>query len=228
MPTIQLNYFGYHPYNNPTHSERNVELPLAFWFLKAFESETANVIEVGEVTPFYRRPRHLVYDPAGEKDGTLRQDAVEIDYRGKHLLSISTVEHIGTADYGQKRDEERLPRVLRQMLLSRNYLITFALGYNPQLEKLVRDERYMIFERVAPTRWKQTESRKMEGYKYHSPWYAGNAVCVLTNIEGLQFEFNGGSLPRSIFRWHAPKWSWKDLARAVRQEVFDARNVRRP
>jgi hypothetical protein len=223
MPTIQLKYFGYHPYNNPTHSERNVELPIAFWFLKHFEHELPNVVEVGEVTPFYRRSKHLVVDPGAEKPGTVKKDATEVDYDGKNLLSISTIEHIGTTDYGQKADPPRLSLVLRKMLASKHYLITFALGYNPQLEELVKDERYFVIERIAPTKWRQSESRNLKGFKYHSPWYAGNAVCVLTNLDHLHFEFATRNPLSVASRCGAPDWSWKNFIKATMQENADGR-----
>lgn len=223
MSRIRLRYFGYHPYNNPTHSERNIELPLAFWFLDLFKTDIRNVIEVGEVTSFYRPPQHAVYDIAAEKSETIRRDAAEIDYAGKHLLSISTIEHIGTSDYGQTPDPKRLPLVLEKMLLSKNYLITFALGYNPQLEDLIKDMPYLILKRVAPTQWQQTDNKNLTGYQYHKPWYAGNGVCVLTNMLDLQLEFAPRSLMEVLSRRAAPQWSWKRFLRALRQEMKDDR-----
>ena len=227
MPIIPLHYFGYHPYNHPTHSERNVELPLAFWFLKKFAGELSSVVEVGEVTPFYEKPRHTVYDPVAELPGTLAADAQDLDYAGKNLLSISTIEHIGTADYGQTPDPERLPRVLRKMLASRNYLITFALGYNRQLEELVQGERYLVLERLAPTRWRQSPKRELGGYQYSSPHYAGNGLCVLTNMDDLHFEFTRRSVWPIAARWPVPQWSWRHFLRDTRQEIRDERASRK-
>lgn len=227
MSLVNLNYFGYHPYNHPTHSERNVELPIAFWFLEKFAAERDSVIEVGEVTPFYEKPRHTVYDPVAELPGTIAADAKDIDYAGKHLLSISTIEHIGTADYGQTPDPARLPEVLRKMLTSKTYLITFALGYNRQLEELVQGQRYFIIERLAPTRWRQTSKRELGGYRYHSPYYAGNGVCVLTNLEELHFEFARRSAWSIAARWPVPKWSWRHFVRDTRQEMQNERASRK-
>jgi hypothetical protein len=224
MAKTKLKYYGYHPYNNPTHSERNVELPLALWFLEKFGMD--DVIEVGEVTPFYKKPKHIVYDAVPEKSGTIKKSAADIDYRGKQLLSISTIEHIGTQDYGLTPDPALLPAVLSKMLASKNYLITFALGYNPQLENLVRNERHVVIERIAPTKWRQAENTQFENYKYHSPWYAGNAVCVLTNLENLQFEFVTRSRLSVACRCRAANWSWKNFAKAVLQEISDRKTRR--
>jgi hypothetical protein len=226
MAKIKLKYFGYHPYNNPTHAERNVELPLAFWFLEKFKRDLENVIEVGEVTPFYKRPKHLVYDAVPEKSATIKTSALDVDCRGKHLLSISTIEHIGTDDYGQTPDPALLPAVLGKMLGSKNFLITFALGYNRQLENLIKDEHFVVLERIAPTKWMQTENRNFENYKYHSPWYAGNAICVLTNIENLQFEFTKKNWLCVAGRCRAANWSWKNFAKAALQEISDRKAMR--
>jgi hypothetical protein len=225
MPKIELKYFGYHPYNNPTHGERNVELPLAFWFLGKFGHDLENIVEVGEVTPFYRKPKHVVYDAVPEKSTTIKKSAMDVDYRGKHLLSISTIEHIGTDDYGQTPDPALLPTVLDKMLASKNYFITFALGYNQQLENLVKGKRFVVLERIAPTKWRQTENRNLESYKYHSPWYAGNAVCVLTNLENLQFEFATRNPFCVASRCRASNWSWKNFAKAALQEISDRKTA---
>ncbi len=222
MPKVRLKYFGYHPYNNPAYSERNVELPLAFWFLDYFKTDLRNVIEVGEVTSFYRPPQHAIYDIAAEKTETIRRDAAEIDYTGQNLLSISTIEHIGTSDYGQTPDPERLPRVVEKMLQSKNYLITFALGYNKQLEDIISTQPYLILKRTAQTRWEQTEDRRLDGYQYHKPWYAGNGLCILTNMLDMQLEFGPRSLMEVLSRRAAPDWSWRRFFRAFRQETRDA------
>jgi hypothetical protein len=220
MAKIQLKYFGYHPYNNPTHAERNVELPLAFWFLNQFKDDPGQVIEVGEVTPFYVPPSHAVYDVASEKPATIKMDAVQVEYTGKNLLSISTVEHIGTTDYGQTPDPALLPAVLEKMLTAKNYLITFPLGCNPQLENLVKDERYVVLERVAQTKWRQRPDRKLAGFQYHKPWYAGNGVCLLTNLD-LQLEFSTRNPLSVMTRCGAENWSWKNFAKASLQEFSD-------
>jgi hypothetical protein len=221
MAKTKLKYYGYHPYNSPTHGERNIELPLAFWFLEQFKHDMENVIEVGEVTPFYKKSRHVVYDAVPEKSATIKKSAADVDYHGKHLLSISTIEHIGTDDYGQTPDPTLLPAVLGKMITSKNYFITFALGYNPQLEDLIKDERFLVLERTAPTKWRQTENKQLGNYKYHSPWYAGNAICVLTNLECLQFEFVTRNRLCVASRYRASNWSWKNFGKATLQEISD-------
>jgi hypothetical protein len=200
-----------------------VELPIAFWFLRNFQREITNVVEVGEVTPFYRGAAHAVADPAAEKPRTQKCDAADLDYRDKQLLSISTIEHIGTSDYGQTPDPDRLPAVLEKMLSSRTYLITFALGFNPQLEALIKGEHYLVLERTAQTRWRQTKNRDLTRFRYQSPWYAGNGLCVLTNLRDIQFSFSRRSVFQILLRCRAPNWSWKEFVRGVRSEIRDAR-----
>jgi hypothetical protein len=225
MAKIKLKYFGYHPYNNPTHAERNVELPLAFWFLDQFKDDLANVIEVGEVTPFYAPPCHAVYDVACEKAGTKKMDAVRVEYSGKNLLCISTVEHIGTTDYGQTPNPALLPAVIKKMLTSKNYLITFPLGCNPQLEELIKEQRYVVLKRIAPTKWRQQPGRDLAGYKYHSPWYAGNGLCIVTNLN-LDLEYFTRNPLAVMTRWRAKDWSWENYVKATLQEFSDRKHDR--
>ncbi len=224
MAKIKLNYFGYHPYNNPTHAERNVELPLAFWFLDQFKNDLSNVIEVGEVPPFYAPPAHAVYDVACEKPATIKMDAVRVEYPGKHLLSISTVAHIGTTDSGQTPNPALLPAVIGKMLAAKNHLITFPLGYNLQLENLIKNEHYVVLERIAPTKWRQKSDRNLAGYQYHSPWYAGNGLCILTNLD-LELEFSTRNPLKVVTRCRAKDWSWKNFAKASLQEFSDRKQT---
>jgi hypothetical protein len=111
------------------------------------------------------------------------------------------------------------------MLSSKNYLITFALGYNAQLDGLIKNERRLVIERTAPTQWRQTENRELGKYKYHSPWYAGNAICVLTNLEKLEFEFVRRNPFAVAGRCAAPGWSWKNFAKALLQERGDLKRA---
>jgi hypothetical protein len=221
LPTITLRYYGYHPYNNPTHSERNIELPMAFWFLNRFQHAPEEVVEIGEVTPFYASPKHAVFDPASELSGSIRSDALDVDCRGKHVLSVSTLEHIGRAEYGQEANPTLLPRVLKNILGAKSFFVTFALGYNRDLEELVPRERCLLFRRIAPTRWIQTNEADFSAFTYHQPWYAGNGLCVLTNIDELHFAFKRRSFIEVSRRFRAPKWSWKAFIRSARQEVID-------
>lgn len=221
MEEIHLQYFGYHPYNNPTLSERNVELPLAFWFLERFGGELGQVIEIGEVTPFYHSPRHNVIDPFPQLPTTVNANAANAPLTGKHVLSISTIEHIGLPEYEQTSDPSLLPRALENILKAQTYLVTFALGYNRALEALVRDLPHFVLERTAETKWRQISNADFSRYNYNAPYYAGNAVCVLTNLSGLQLVFSTRGVLSVLSRWNTPRWGWRTAIRAILQERRD-------
>jgi hypothetical protein len=136
-----------HPHNTTIKNERCIELLLAFRFLEEFD----NVIEIGAVTPYYETPAHTVVDPV-DKKGTVKKFSQDIDYKGKNILCISTVEHMGRGDYGLGKDEELASRELLRMYNdSLNCLITFPVGYNRSLDYFIPSniDNYFFYCRAS-------------------------------------------------------------------------------
>jgi hypothetical protein len=189
MRTVNLQYRNWGDYNNPSNNERKAELPIAFWFL---EEHDYNVIEVGEVTNAYTSPpKHIVYDLITEFPGTIMKNASEIDYLDQNVLSVSTLEHIGFGDYGHEKVESLAFQVLKDITSkAKTWCITFPVGYNKELEKDIinSDLIFCLIERLSDSTWKQTEHKNFDAYNYNNPYYAGNAICVLTN-EPVRFVF---------------------------------------
>lgn len=67
-----------------------LEVPLALWFVSQYGP---SITEVGAVTPYYAEISHRVFDPYDKWEKCERKSAVEIEYSGLNLLSISTIEH---------------------------------------------------------------------------------------------------------------------------------------
>lgn len=126
-------YFN-HPYNNTKINERTVEVPISLNFLNQF---SPNVVEVGCVTPYYIDAQHEIIDLIDDHPKSKKQDAVDFDYKGKNVLSISTIEHIGRNDYGIQEKEKNSAIELCQKIIndSLNYFITWPLGYNLILDE---------------------------------------------------------------------------------------------
>lgn len=88
----------YHPHNcgvnaSPRRTERTVELPIADRWLHAVD--LANVVEIGAVTPYYWPGRIArVIDPADNR-ATEKASLFDVDFAGRDVLSISTIEHVG-------------------------------------------------------------------------------------------------------------------------------------
>jgi hypothetical protein len=187
---IKLEYGGgWHTgYNCPDTNERRVELPLAFWFINNYND---NLIELGEVTDFYIDAKHPVYDLCKEREHTTQMDISDVDYTGKNVVSISTIEHVGNGDYGHQKDENKVLPLLNKIFdNAKNYLITIPVGFNRDLEKVIVENNieYILMVRDQNNNWKQVKDKELKDYKYGDPYSAGNAVAILTNLN-VEFTF---------------------------------------
>ena len=153
-------------------TERMVEVPLAQWFLQQYGPD---VVEVGAVTPYYYPDvRHSVVDPGDSWDGCRKEDAHNLDYSGKNLLSISTVEHIGNPEL-----------LLEKMFKADKWLITWAAGYKKSLDAHVESTGIPSLKvfRKEHSVWELRDS--IVDVPYDKPFPYGNAIYILTNCEEL-------------------------------------------
>jgi hypothetical protein len=142
-----------------TNTERTVELPLADRWLDKAPADT--VVEVGAVTPYYwpGRVRDVV-DPADPHPGvTRRASLLDLDLTGRAVLCVSTLEHVGSGDYGQAPDPDLARRAVDKLLAeAAAFLVTGPSGYNPVFDRLVFDAppppgvtaRYLVRRPDAP------------------------------------------------------------------------------
>lgn len=175
-------YFN-HPYNNTIRNERCVEIPIALRYLH----EHPDCVEIGAVLPYYCIQNHVVIDPTDYK-ATISSDAEDCDFTDKHVLSISTIEHLGTGDYGLRKDPQKCVRLLEKITKeATSYLISFPLGFNTTLDKYIKlnIEHYDAFAYIkqsdSPVAWccVPKENKELWQYKYGSPYLSGNAVLFL-------------------------------------------------
>lgn len=179
MITLKYDFWG--PYNNPRINERNIELPIAFWFIENYNND---LVEIGEVTPFYRDPQHPVYDLSSQLEER-RKDLFDIDLKGKNVLSISTVEHVGFGDYGNAPEPHMALEAIKYIKKhTKKYLITYPVGYNTELDDdlMHTKHKYFLMQRDEHNKWTMCDHKHMDLFKYNSPYYAGNAICVLSNV----------------------------------------------
>jgi hypothetical protein len=179
---INLKYGDWGGYNSPHSNERKVELPIVFWFVEKYKD---NLIELGEVSCFYRDANHPIYDLRSEKPTTTVMDICDVDYEGKNVVSVSTIEHVGNGDYGYPKDPEKVLNLLQKIMKqSKNYLLTFPVGFNRKLEKTITDQnmKYILLVRDEKNNWTQVHDKKFDEYEYNKPYGAGNAVAILTNL----------------------------------------------
>ena len=188
MGKIKLEYGSWNGYNSPNSNERRVELPISFWFI---ENYSENLIEIGEVSPFYREPNHTVYDLVNQHGKTIVKDVMDVDYTGANVVSVSTIEHVGHGDYGHAKEEGKAWKLFEKIRKeSKNYLISFPVGYNLSLEKTLTENRveYILMKRDENNNWTATKDQTLSDFKYSAPYDAGNAVAFLTNLD-IEFTF---------------------------------------
>jgi len=134
---------------NSQNNERVVELRIAInWYEKLIEQgKKDSILEVGNVLQFYGHVEHKCIDlyaeypdisAGGEVDNV---DAREVDYTGKDVMSVSTIEHIDLAgEYEVKKGDGSgaitvLDKIVNE---SDSYFITWGPNANKKLDDYVK------------------------------------------------------------------------------------------
>jgi hypothetical protein len=111
-------------------------MALADRWLEQFGPE--DVYEIGAVTPYYwpHRVRRVIDPSDAHMLVSHRQSVFDFDLRGRAVLSVSTLEHIGAGQYGLERDPSQAVVALRKVYTeAANLLITVPVGYNSLLDE---------------------------------------------------------------------------------------------
>ncbi len=134
-------YF-HHPYGHTWNTEREIEIAIA---LRWLERNPQDVVEVGAVMPYYQdNVKHEVIDPYDPR-ATIRDFMENQDLMLMNVLSISTIEHIGTTDYATNErqnivDKNAAINALKQILDDgENCLISIPIGYNHFLDSWLEE-----------------------------------------------------------------------------------------
>jgi len=134
---------------NSQNNERVIELRLAInWYEKLIEQgKKDNILEVGNVLQFYGHVEHKCVDlfaeyPDISAGGEVENvDAREVDYTGKDVMCVSTIEHIDLAgEYEVKEgDGSGAITVLNKIVNeSDSYFITWGPNANKKLDDYVK------------------------------------------------------------------------------------------
>lgn len=162
--------------------ERAVEVPLGRLFLERFcrsaALATGLCMELGATLPYNVEPYpagiaiHDLYD--AHSAVTSREDlSVPLEpgrFRGKRVVSISTVEHLGWDTEKSVGRRAAGWRLLRQICEeAESFLVTFGLGWNPFLDELLGDSDrgdteppcpFFVVKRVWKQYWEVDHSRR--------------------------------------------------------------------
>lgn len=188
---VDCHYF-YHPYNLAWENERTVEIPIARGFLTAHEGQ--EILEVGNVLSHYLPVTHDILDKYEVADGVISEDALCFAPRKQYnlIISISTLEHIGY-DEGPKDPGKVITSVknLAGLLAPGGVMMaTVPLGYNPELDRLLEQQKIPFSEIFALKRvsdkneWVETDFESVRGAEYARNVSRANAIVVGVIREG--------------------------------------------
>lgn len=180
----------FHPYNcgladTPRTTERTIELALIDDFLTRHGDDA---IELGAVSPYYFPGRiKEVVDPADKHElVSARVSLFNYEFKGRNIVSVSTIEHIGKDDYGGVSAHEDCTKALNLILgKSKSCLITFPVGYNQDLDEYVITTQFGpqvhvtgYFRSMLYNDWQEKHDIvHLRKYPYGPKW--ANAVIVI-------------------------------------------------
>lgn len=177
----------YHAYNMTWASERCVEVPIGRWYVRAFQGR--RILEVGNVLAHYGAIQHRVLDKFERGPGIINEDIV--DFHPPEpldlIVSISTFEHIGFDDESELPSSSKIQAAIaacRKMLAPEGTLaMTIPIGYNPDLDDLIKQSklgaaaRYFL-KRTGKTEWEPCGEDEALRHKYKTPYPYANSIMV--------------------------------------------------
>lgn len=193
VPHFVHRHSAFHPPARMT--ERTIELALADIYLGAIGR--GQVVEVGAVTPYYWPGRiGTVIDPVDEHElVTDRVGWSEWTGAGEPILSISTFEHIGAADYGLAADPALARSALEKLLEGHEtFLVTYPPGYNPDFDRLIEDVdrsrpgwRILAWHRgPRGNDWRQIDGAGLTpAVRTYGPAWANTVAALYRGPEGI-------------------------------------------
>lgn len=186
-----------HPYNATWRNERAVEISIALRFLG--QNRGQRVLEVGNVLSYYTSEidtwtaDYHVVDKYERSPGVQNADFVSLTPSEPYdaLISISTFEHIGWDEI--PRDPVKVVQALSHLArVVRNrerVLLTFPLGYHPQLDALAGSDGLGFRQSSALVRvnrqndWREVSMREALPRRYGERYAGANALFVGRGLE---------------------------------------------
>ena len=181
-------------YVNSYNNERIVELRLSMDYYEEIYSEGKNnILEIGNVLGFYGYCEHECIDKFAQSDdisrgGTVDNiDALDYDYTGRNVISISTIEHIGMKDYNNPTANDGLDAITALDKIrneSKTFFITFGPNHNKNLDEYVKgnldDYDWHGWCRTGKNQWQYTEQDiKVWDMKHDDPYEFANGIILL-------------------------------------------------
>jgi SAM-dependent methyltransferase len=149
------------------------------------------ILEVGNCLAHFHAHDHDVLDKYERAPGVRNEDVVDFRPEAPYdlVLSVSTLEHVGWDE--EPREPGKVRRAIEHL---RGFLapggtlwFTVPLGYNPEVDRLVRerdlpltDLRFLRRTSGATNRWREVGYEAARDAEYGRPYRAANAVAVGT------------------------------------------------
>ena len=138
-------------------SERSIEVAMAKEWISQHDDK---LIEIGAVTPYYY-PGIIndVVDPADTHClVTIHKSIFDVDLTDRNVLCLSTVEHIGTGQYGVGETKDAVMAIDKIMNESKHCLITTPIGENDKVDNYLRehlqdDTLFVYLRKFYGNRW---------------------------------------------------------------------------
>ena len=143
----------------------------------------------GNVLSHHVKLEHDILDKYETGKGVINKDIVDFKSEKRYdlIISISTLEHVGWDE--KPRDDTKIPRAIDNMrtLISSGggtIMITVPLGYNPTLDKLLKDgsiqfsKQYHLIRISKGNEWREASWEDALAAKYNSPMPFANGLLI--------------------------------------------------
>lgn len=201
MRTFQA--FGREFEYKPDIGERVIEIPIAVEILSHWNSQ--DVIEVGSnmVCHEHMLPngvQHRVVDLFDKRPKVENLDACDIDYTGKNVLCVSTLEHFDMPEYGNTvvggtKGQDCFLKIVGQ---SNEFFITLPIGHNLKLDQWLQPLLQTDWWKTHSWTFKQVNGPTASNInvlsvweqqveidwlaQYNQPFKYANVIVALSNI----------------------------------------------
>src|SRR5215210_6961744 len=180
-------HYFYSFINSTWVSERSIEIPIVMEIIK--KNYGKKILEIGNVLSHYFNFEHFILDKYEIANGVINQDVVDFKSTEKYdlIVSISTLEHVGWDE--TPRDDMKIVRAIENLksLVRSNggmIVVTFPLGYNFALDKLLKDKviqftkQYYLVRISKGNEWKEASWKDVQNAKYGKPFPFANALVI--------------------------------------------------
>jgi hypothetical protein len=177
--------YHYHLHSTTWKNERSVEIPIIWNILK--KNEGKRVLEVGNVLSHIFTIQHDVVDKYEIGEHIINEDIVSFNPPNKYdlIVSISTLEHVGWDE--TPKDPYKIVRAIdnlkRLLSPSGQMFATMPLGYNPELDRLLRNNELGIsqqhfLKRMSKNKWQVVGWEDVMDVKYDTSIPTANGIIV--------------------------------------------------